>query len=152
MITDISMNSWTAPLERWGVWSNADHRGTERWYCYYRVLTHEIAFTFSSNGNLNMDCCLWEDAIGFEYQYGKQCAEKPGNCLVKHKKKCLTSWRFCLCFSFLSFQGPFLLTLARYFLLLFIQPTLTLWCLNRLTARDFSVFVFRVVNSNGVIN
>lgn len=58
-----------------------------------------------------------------------------------------------LCLSFLSSQGPFsLLTLILHFLPLFIQPALTLWRLNRLSARDFSVFVFRVVNGNGVIN
>ncbi|MEQ2310558.1 hypothetical protein AMECASPLE_010247 [Ameca splendens] len=49
-------------------------------------------------------------------------------------------------------RGLLLPTLIHHFLLLFTQPTLTLWRLNRLSARESSVFVFHVVNGNGVIN
>lgn len=72
IITDISMNSWTEPLERWRVWSYADHKAIRGWYCYYRVLTHEIAFIFSFSENLNTH---WKLATNCEYQNTNQYVE-----------------------------------------------------------------------------
>lgn len=124
------MNSWTVLLERWGVWTYADHKAIRGWYCYYRMLTHEIAFIFSFSENLNTQ---WKLATKCEYQNTNhnQYVDKFGK--IAHGNSdiyvslFLLSPHFLMSLSLFSlpFSGLLLLTLILCFLLLFTQPTCT---------------------------